>query len=746
MAGRPPPLVVQYLYVHAPGERFDYPSSRSHGGSGQLAARYLECVLVQAASLRLRGVDCDLALVSNLADRRVVGRRGARLLEEIESLGVEMLFADYLHRPPVETSTFASSRYVLDAILAVGANEDPDRRLWLVDVDCVWIDAPKVFAAAPPAPGIGCIHIPYPPDWELYGFTPRTLGELAVRLGAPGGALRWVGGELLAGAAADLRALVSTCEQLEREVAAEGQALRTEEQLLSLAGALGRAQFHDLFHVAQRIWTGPRHGAPPLGDVASLGLWHLPSEKGLGFRRAARTIASGHGERLARDLEVPARALRRFNVLGAGWTRRVRDDGWLAAQRLRDVVRSRLRRGSAQRAVETPGPGIAAGRVLMIEQGGRGGVADYTAQLTRALAAESWRIELATAEDHRYRPAPGVTVHGVFRYVRGRGRLARAVRRVGLGPLANGLRFLLAMPRLIGLAREADLAHTQGWEFAPLGLVATGCLRLAGIPMVQTAHNTFERGRSLDRTHAWLARLSPHTIVHTEADLARVPGTAGGRVSVIPHGEYGGLAREGGPADREAARARLGIAPETPVTLLFGQLRADKGLGDLLAALGRLPGLHLLIGGQEEGALAAAEEQLASPELAGRVTVREGFLDMREAAELFAATDTVALPYTVASQSGVLLLAYGFRRPVIVYPVGGLVEAVLDGETGWICARPDVEALAGALAAAIDAGWPECRRRGEAGARLAEERFAWPAIARRTGALYRELLAGRRVL
>ena len=119
---------------------------------------------------------------------------------------------------------------------------------------------------------------------------------------------------------------------------------------------------------------------------------------------------------------------------------------------------------------------------------------------------------------------------------------------------------------------------------------------------------------------------------------------------------------------------------------------------------------------------------------------------MREAAELFAATDMVVLPYRAASQSGVLLLAYGFKRPVIVYPVGGLPEAVLDGETGWICARADVDALGDALAAAADAGWAECRRRGDAGAALAEERFAWPTIARRTGEVYLELLARRGVL
>ncbi len=64
----------------------------------------------------------------------------------------------------------------------------------------------------------------------------------------------------------------------------------------------------------------------------------------------------------------------------------------------------------------------------------------------------------------------------------------------------------------------------------------------------------------------------------------------------------------------------------------------------------------------------------SGPALAGRVTVHEGYLSMEEAAQLFAATDTVALPYARASQSGVLLLAYGFHRPVVVYPVGGLVR------------------------------------------------------------------------
>ena len=382
-------------------------------------------------------------------------------------------------------------------------------------------------------------------------------------------------------------------------------------------------------------------------------------------------------------------------------------------------------------------------RLLMIEQGGRGGVADYTAELTRALAARGWQVDLATADDHRYRPAPGVSVRGVFHYVRGRSRLARSVRRCGLGPVANGLRFLSAIPCLMRLARRADIVHAQGWEFAPLGVLAIACLRLTGVAVVQTAHNTFERDRPRDGTHRALARLTARTIVHTQADLARVPAQADSRSVIVPHGEYGGLARSGGHVDGERARHELGIAPDTPITLLFGQLRPDKGLGDALSALVRVPRLHLLIAGQEAGALAKEASRLRNEEIASRVTVREGFLDMREAAWLFAAADTVVLPYRIASQSGVLLLAYGFRRPVVVYPVGGLVEAVVDGETGWLCARADAQALAEALNASVSAGRAECLRRGEAGDELARERYAWPTCARRTSEIYLEVLAAR---
>jgi D-inositol-3-phosphate glycosyltransferase len=385
-------------------------------------------------------------------------------------------------------------------------------------------------------------------------------------------------------------------------------------------------------------------------------------------------------------------------------------------------------------------------RLLMIEQGGRGGVTDYTEELTRALAGQGWQVTLATAADHIYPPIDGVTVEPVFRYVRDSSAVGRLLRRRGLGRAVNGLRFLLALPRLAWLARRADIVHSQGWEIPQIGLVAVLCLRLAGTPIVQTAHGTFERASSFLRTRLLVrrltGRLTVRTIVHTQADLARVSAWVGDRGVVIPHGEYGGLASKGGTPDRDAARAALGVAAGRSATLMYGQLRPDKGLDDLVRAVLTVSETHLLIGGEEAGALGAVAELLEDPRLAGRVTVREGFLDMRQTAEMFAAADTVALPYRSASQSGVLLLAYGFARPVLIYPVGGMVEAVIDGQTGWVCAASDVAALAQALADSARAGHAECLRRGQRGRELADERFSWPVIAGHTGELYVEVLAG----
>jgi len=346
MYQRSTPLIVQYLYVHEPGEGFSYPTARSGSSVARVAARYLECSLVQAASLSLPNVACEQVLVTNVSDRRVLGRNGAELLERIESLGVSVISAEYRHRPGDDNDFYVSSRYVLDAILAAAEGQPEDRLLWLTDLDCVWLDAERVFAASPPAGEIGCIQIEYPLDWDGVGtgdlaVTRSSIGELAASIDRSSEqSPPWIGGELLSGTASSLRELVRSCEVIDAQLAGRGEALLTEEQVLTLAGALGRVRFRELSAVAGRVQTGPRHGAVPRDGSPLPGLWHLPSEKGLSLRRAAGQLRRGRTERLRRDLADPKRAARRFNVAGVGLTRRILDDGWIARQRIGGAARS----------------------------------------------------------------------------------------------------------------------------------------------------------------------------------------------------------------------------------------------------------------------------------------------------------------------------------------------------------------------------------------------------------------------
>lgn len=383
-----------------------------------------------------------------------------------------------------------------------------------------------------------------------------------------------------------------------------------------------------------------------------------------------------------------------------------------------------------------------AGRVLMVEEGGGGGVAEYTGELSAALARAGWAVELATARDHGFAPAPGVAIHPLFPYVRGRTALGRAIRRAHLSKVVNGATHAAAQAPLLAIARRCDVVHVQGGEFPPLGALQAVLMHVARRPLVWTPHNTFDRGeRVYVRSRKLTDRYAARVVIHAEHDRSLLPPTTAAKAVVIPHGEYGGLARRGAPdADPAAAREQLGARDDEIVVLLFGQLRPDKGVRDLLEAAAEVERVRVVLAGEDKGALGEVAHLLADPRLRERVVVREGFVPQERTGPLFAAADVVALPYRQASASGVLLLAYGYGRPVVAYPVGGLPEYVADGETGWLCARSDPASLAEQLRTIVAEGRAVCAARGAQARRHADERYGWDAIARRTATLYGELL------
>lgn len=76
------------------------------------------------------------------------------------------------------------------------------------------------------------------------------------------------------------------------------------------------------------------------------------------------------------------------------------------------------------------------------------------------------------------------------------------------------------------------------------------------------------------------------------------------------------------------------------------------------------------------------------------IDIYDGYTPDKEVEKYFAASDLVVLPYESATQSGIVQIAYGFEKPVIVTNVGGLPDVVANGKTGYVVEAKNVDALA----------------------------------------------------
>jgi glycosyltransferase involved in cell wall biosynthesis len=129
-----------------------------------------------------------------------------------------------------------------------------------------------------------------------------------------------------------------------------------------------------------------------------------------------------------------------------------------------------------------------------------------------------------------------------------------------------------------------------------------------------------------------------------------------------------------------------------PIRLLFmGRILPYKGLPLFLDMVDLLrgEGIAVEVGVFGEGALGANAARL---EAMGAEVVNR-WLSEREIAATLARFHALVLPYTEASQSGVAAAALGAGLPIIATPVGGLVDQIVDGETGMISSAVNAPGL-----------------------------------------------------
>ena len=249
----------------------------------------------------------------------------------------------------------------------------------------------------------------------------------------------------------------------------------------------------------------------------------------------------------------------------------------------------------------------------------------------------------------------------------------------------------------------------QWWHpyFAPCYRILTGRLKRAGIEVIYICHNVFPHERfPLDKKLTRMAlKKGDKYILHASGEVASL-------LSIKPDADYRVQVHPTYSAfnfnnlDKKEARKMLGISEDERVMLFFGFVREYKGLKHLIHAAGilnngryhkdgHMPVLYIV--GDFDGNKDEYLKLIEANGIGDNVKIIDGYVPDREVEKYFAMTDLVVLPYESATQSGIVQIAYGFEKPVIVTRVGGLPEVVEDGITGDIVEPFDDEALAEAI-------------------------------------------------
>jgi glycosyltransferase involved in cell wall biosynthesis len=301
----------------------------------------------------------------------------------------------------------------------------------------------------------------------------------------------------------------------------------------------------------------------------------------------------------------------------------------------------------------------------------------FVADAVDALRARGVEVDVVSPADFRHF---GIAYGGgIAQNLRAKPRLALAL------PL-----FLLAYARAARrAARSADVVHAH---WLPSGIAALA----TGKPFVLQVWGT---DVELARRAPWLARpvlRRARAVVAPSDFLAREAAALGARnVRVLPNG-LDAPAACGGPDD-------------PPHVLFVGRLSEEKGVLELLAATEGMP--RVVVG---------------DGPLRDRVPDATGFVPHAELGPYYERAAVVCVPSRREGYGMVAREAMAYGRAVVATAVGGLPDAVSDGETGLLVPAGDTAALRSALERLLaDRGLRD--RLGAAARARAVERFSWDA-------------------
>lgn len=359
--------------------------------------------------------------------------------------------------------------------------------------------------------------------------------------------------------------------------------------------------------------------------------------------------------------------------------------------------------------------------VLALESSGPGGAENMVLQLASALRERGHEVAVATMREG---------------WMTQRARAAELP--VWLEPQKQGLDLGWIWRFARRLRRERiDVLHTHEFAMNVFGGLASRLARVASLSTIHGKHWIADRQRRA-AAYRILRRLGV-PIVCVSEDLATflVEGLGVLREQLVLVHNGIVLPAPGAAPEQSAARRALDIPPDGALLVAVGNLYPVKDHATLIRALPKLPGVRVAIAGRGE-----EEENLRRLSVELDVSDRVHLLGLRDDVDrVLASADLFVQPSLSEGLPLAILEAMAFGLPVLASRVGGMAEAVADGETGLLVEPGDAEGLAeGARRLLAD---PQgMKAMGAAGRRRVEAEFSVRTMADAYESAYLSLLPG----
>lgn len=286
------------------------------------------------------------------------------------------------------------------------------------------------------------------------------------------------------------------------------------------------------------------------------------------------------------------------------------------------------------------------------------------------------------------------------------------------------LRSVLALRRLLA-AHAVRLAFT----YTPKANIYTGLaargLPLAHVPNVSGLGRAFIDRNLLTRLVTGLYRIAfgrAHRVVFQndddEAEFLRAGLVDAARTLRVPG--------SGVDLERFSPAPWPANAAEEPVFLFVGRVLRDKGAREFADAARQLRQRSPRAAFRILGSM-MADNPTAIPAAQWQGWSKQGLVELLGSTDdvrpHLAAASCVVLPSYREGVPRALLEAAASARPCIATDVPGCRDAVVDGQTGLLCAARDADALADAMQRFLDVGIDAWQRMGKAGRAYMEANF-----------------------